>query len=769
MRLSWRLLREDLPTFGFLAILLFLASASIIVAAWTDILRGLATITLLGLLAGYFLARSGFSEVTALLIASIYGAFVIGLQQTLTLASSVSLQARSLEIVRRVSAWIASAASGGFNQDDLVFVVVLAVLFWFLGYNASWNMFRGERLWRAVVPPGIALLVNIGYYVGEARLEVGLLAYLLVALLLAVRTNTLARESLWRDRHMSVTPGIRFDLLRAGFLASVALLALAWLVPTARADERLASAWEEQVAPRVNLQDAWNRLFSLEGGARNAVANYYGGQTLTLSGEINLSDTPVMDVYAPLGPRYYWRSKVFDTFDGRTWTTVNDARLGSEFGVLYYEDASYKLRRNVRQRFEIHIPASRLVYSAPQPSSVSLPVIFDVLYIDRSQERGTVNELRAESLLHDGDSYEAISSVSYADETSLRAAGTDYPGWVWLTYLQIPESTTPRTRNLAAELAAPYDNPYDKAQAIESWLRQNIVYEENISAPPPNADAVDWMLFERREGYCNYYASAMVVMLRSQDIPARVATGFAQGEYETRREAFHVLESDAHTWVEVYFPGYGWIEFEPTAAQSPIEARGDVAAGGAGGAAISPNQPPDAQEPPSPGETEDVPLPGNLGGGEGFLGALGTDSPVGRFWRTTVWVIGTLALAVVIGAILGWREIEQRGLRGLSGVARAYAMLNVAASWLGLRLPPSFTPGERAAALSVEMPEAAVPAHEIAAFYVRERFSIPPIDAGDKRAPPDASPQTNAAWQALRSALARRMLRRILRLRRKEE
>ena len=82
------------------------------------------------------------------------------------------------------------------------------------------------------------------------------------------------------------------------------------------------------------------------------------------------------------------------------------------------------------------------------------------------------------------------------------------------------------------------------------------------------------MLFDLKQGYCNYYASAMVVMLRTMGIPARMAAGFAQGTWNHGEQAFVVEERDAHTWVEVYFPGYGWVEFEPTAAQAPLN-RGD--------------------------------------------------------------------------------------------------------------------------------------------------------------------------------------------------
>ena len=110
--------------------------------------------------------------------------------------------------------------------------------------------------------------------------------------------------------------------------------------------------------------------------------------------------------------------------------------------------------------------------------------------------------------------------------------------------------------------------------SLEQYLR-TITYNENIPAPAFNQDPIDYFLFDIQEGYCTYYASSMVMMLRSQGIPARMATGFAQGELQANKFLSLVKENDAHTWVEVYFPGYGWVNFEPTADESPVDRQGD--------------------------------------------------------------------------------------------------------------------------------------------------------------------------------------------------
>ena len=126
--------------------------------------------------------------------------------------------------------------------------------------------------------------------------------------------------------------------------------------------------------------------------------------------------------------------------------------------------------------------------------------------------------IRARETLRTGDSYTARSSVSVASADMLRQAGTTYPDWVQRLYLQGAGEVSPRVRDLATQIviSANAQTPYDRAKAIERWLRRNIQYNEAIPAPPKGSDPVEWFLFERREGYCNYYASAMILMLRSQ-------------------------------------------------------------------------------------------------------------------------------------------------------------------------------------------------------------------------------------------------------------
>lgn len=241
-------------------------------------------------------------------------------------------------------------------------------------------------------------------------------------------------------------------------------------------------------------------------------------------------------------------------------------------------------RELITQTVITYLPNSSFIYGAPDIVSVHRPIN---VYADRDENGNQlVSEVRSKYVLQLGDDYEVTSRLSLADASSLRAASTNYPDWLTATYLQVPDTVTPETLALAEELTAPFNNPFDKAIAVRDYLRENIVYNDQIQATPSGIDPVHYTLFVSQEAYCNYYASAMALMLRSQGVPSRVVSGYAQGTFDAETSSYRVQASNAHTWVEVYFPRYGWIQFEPTAS-IPAWDRPESLDGGGGGDAFS--------------------------------------------------------------------------------------------------------------------------------------------------------------------------------------
>jgi hypothetical protein len=168
--------------------------------------------------------------------------------------------------------------------------------------------------------------------------------------------------------------------------------------------------------------------------------------------------------------------------------------------------------------------------------------------------------------LTEAASYKVDSYVPKVSVTELRTAPVKYPQNIIDHYLQLPSSVPARVLDLAKSITRGKTNPYDKAKAIEGYLRANYPYDLTVPAPPPGHDVADFFLFDLKRGYCDYYATSMVVMARAVGIPARFVSGYSPGTYDPANAEYIIREANAHSWVEVYFAGIGWVEYEPTSA-----------------------------------------------------------------------------------------------------------------------------------------------------------------------------------------------------------
>ena len=158
--------------------------------------------------------------------------------------------------------------------------------------------------------------------------------------------------------------------------------------------------------------------------------------------------------------------------------------------------------------------------------------------------------------------YLAQSDVSETDPELLRRASGEVPPEIALDYLQLPKLDA-RIAPLAARITAGKTNNYDRARAIEEYLGSHYGYTLKLSQTPPE-DPLAEFLFARKQGHCEYFASAMAIMLRTLRIPSRVVNGFRSAQFNDLTSSYIVRASEAHTWVEAYFPGYGWSTFDPT-------------------------------------------------------------------------------------------------------------------------------------------------------------------------------------------------------------
>ncbi len=340
--------------------------------------------------------------------------------------------------------------------------------------------------------------------------------------------------------------------------------------------------------------------------------------------------------------------------------------------------------------------------------------------------------------------YQVQGAVKNPAVKELQLAGTDYPEWVAARYLKLPSSITLRTRELAQEITQGLENPYDKVVAVTTYLRNHIQYQATIPSVPRNQEPIDWLLFDLKKGFCNYYATAEVVLLRTLGIPARWVIGYAQGEI-LQEGVYLAREADGHAWPEVYFPGIGWVEFEPTASQPEISRPSGEQA------LIADESTPLEEE--SMAELRSEQFDALKKQREDFLSSNVANYP--RPWQIIIyWGLATSLFILLL--VLAWRLLGRLNLpplpillerwmvrvgvpppkvihdwarrAGLVPIARAYNEINHALARLGDPPRINLTPAERADHLTSLLPPTEKPAKILVQEYQASLFSQSPAD-----------------------------------------
>lgn len=288
---------------------------------------------------------------------------------------------------------------------------------------------------------------------------------------------------------------------------------------------------------------------TVEGSLTNA------DNELSIQGSIRLS--PSVRFTVESDQQAYWRVGAYDRYTGSSWIrTVNSHSYN---GSLSQPPGP---NQNIRQTVR-----------AKQPVNV-MPAAWKPISVDNHSARVTGFEgVQPETRLNAGDSYTVVSSVPAASPEELRTASDDYPDEVLRRYTKNPGSTPERVKEYTDELTTNANNSYDTARIIEEHLQQSKNYSLDVQRP--NDHIADSFLFEMDRGYCTYFATTMVTMLRTQEIPARFVVGYTPGQ-RVDSNKWVVRGLNSHAWVEVYIPEYGWIKFDPTPGGARQQAEQNV-------------------------------------------------------------------------------------------------------------------------------------------------------------------------------------------------
>jgi len=563
----------DWAAIGLLFVLLQTVAARLVSTSWTPFLYLTQTCTYIGFVVGTVLGFSQFQRRTVRWLTFFYMLIMLPLQWTLVIDQQVSLEEQLASVAGRLFFSVSDFFGRRPVEDPFFFVAIMTITFWMISSSAGFQLTRRQNYLAAVLPSAIGLLIIQNYdNSGEGRIWI-LAFFAFVALLLLGRLNFLENQKSWRERRVFLSPDNSLDLTTTMVIAAGLMIIVSWTVPASISNlDSAAKTWNRLTRPwrdfTHNMENAVEALESSSGGRRGE----FFGSELALGLGFPLSDSVMFTVQTPdlpadkRPPRYYWRGRTYDYFAKGQWyttgTTREDYSPASDISTLINGEQS-GLARFV---FNTGQTTSTLLYSPAEPVWVSRPGV------TRTIPAGTRKDIISWSALPAllaGETYQVDAVLNNPNIAQLREAGEDYPQWVTDKYLQLPANFSSRIRQLATDITAQSLTPYDKAVTITRYLRDNIEYRPTIEKTPRNKDTLEWILFEYKQGYCVYYASSEVLMLRSLGIPARMAVGFAQGE-RSAENTFTVRSFHAHAWPEVYFPGIGWVEFEPTANQTPL-------------------------------------------------------------------------------------------------------------------------------------------------------------------------------------------------------
>ncbi len=713
--------REGWLSMALVLVMLLALAWSIERAEWFDFLGFLVPVAIVAAVAGALLGLTRISVVVVLPVSALLGSWVLLWTIGGEFFPDLDQAGRLMTLRGDALDWTRIVIDGGFAPQLSPYALGMGVLLWVTAFMAAYTLYRHHRVLDCILLVGVALIANMS--ATFADLFGFLVLFSIAALLLWLRVALISREEGWRTRRVTETIDVPAQIMRSGVTFIAGSIALAWILTTVAVAAPLTGVWNNLDGVWSEVRNQFEGVFGGLSGADSRIQGSSFGASFRIRGSWSSSDGPVMTVASQHG--YYMRTITYDVYTGHGWTSGDgsDRRVAAGQRIFpgYTPERPLAADSFAIETVTVEIQRSigRNVFTPGYPTAAFAPLV-----IHEPGGLPLLGALQSGVNLDTGRGYQITAAISTATEAMLAGAGTDYPTEVIATYLST-DGVTERTAALAREVvqAAGATDPYHQARAIADYLRADprFTYSTTATLPSePGRDLVDFFLFDPdgQVGYCEYYASAMVVMARTLGLPARVAVGYAPGE---RVEAgiYAIREKNAHAWAEVYFPGYGWQIFEATHSIAAVpRPRGEgvvpPVTGTIGG--VDPGRP--------FREGEEL---GTISGLESFRpvdGGIqpGDPTPVDQTRVGNAMVV--TAILVLLMLVAGWRLLRGRyRFRFLAPGDRQWQRLAFAADRAGIAQRPSETVYEYASWLEEQLPRRSVEIHQIADGKVWQSYS----------------------------------------------
>lgn len=733
-----------------LSVIVYSTVGSVEAVGWVEHLDVLPLTTALGLIAGLIAAKQRRLRRLHLHLLAASGAVLIAFWQT----ARADYAGNVFALVQRIQQWLVVAFAG---VDSSIFLLLITALIFALAYTSAWLVYRTRRPWLMIAANIVVLLIHLTY--AASGYVVLLIVFLVASMLLLLRFNVYESVQGWRRQGLRHSDNLGWDFMQAGVLVSIGVVIFAWLLPWGYINATAAQFLHANSRQWIQLQSHWDRLVSVNEGV--TVPNHGDfANTLVLGGNPNLTNDVVFTVQSDDGLQYL-ESLSYETYNGRSWTDGPTRSTSVKTSQSIGSESA--LWRQLQQKITVvNPPGEQYPYllGATQIASVDQPA----MVLTSATNGSVVAWLAKQGNLAQGEHYAVTSYISAADIQTLRSVPlpadsptlpvnhdgptplNSYDPSIVSTYLQLPGNLDPNVKRLAQDIVtqAHATTMYDKAIALESYLRANYRYDVNIHLPA-GEEGVSWFLFRSgHRGFCNYFSSAMTIMARLVGMPARVVTGYTNGHFDPQHNQWVIHGTDAHSWVQLYFAGYGWVNFEPSASFSsfvrPLPGSANTASG------ITPSGQGSIGGQNNPGRPKHLNMPDAQGSD-----VTSTPAALQAQWRQGVSVtLGSILLLVLLGLLLfgiWWHSL----FRGRRASAQMYGRICLLGQWAGVPLRRWQTPYEYIRALTELTPAQATTLERFGDIYVRDLWADPaskehPRRSGETGELPDL-------WKHLQPAL----------------
>ena len=672
----------------------------------------LAPVGALGVVWGFLSAKAGWSRWLAHFLGAVFAALIV------PIAVGIGLNPADQSIgglfhataESTVNAYLDLAWRGQtITQQYGHFMLVLGILCWATGQFAGYAVFGHRRPLNAVVLTGMLLVAGMSITIRD---QLGFLVlFSLAALSLLVRSHTLEERTSWLRRRIGDPATVGRLYLRGGSAFVAAAVGAALLLTATASSAPLAGAWTGVDQQIIEWGQQIQRFLPCC-GAGTRISGVSFGPNADIVGVWETSSTPAVVITRnPTDTTpYYWMATTYDTFTLKGWTRSKEVGVDRQPGESMLKDTlegQYPPREKQTASFNI----SALRYRGDVLLTPTVPLTPMANFVDSVPTHLT--------LLADGSYFLSVQSDDHDDyqvtadvptvgdkginQNLLRAAGKSYPPEIRGLYLDYPkEAIGPNATKLLKEIktSGKTDTPFDLAMTTQSYLRSNaFTYDQDVRAFGCTSNVVECFARDRH-GYCQYFASTMAILLRAEGVPTRLVQGFLPGDKDSSGAHETLTFAQSHAWVQVYFPGIGWVNFDPTGGRAVVTAL-------PAGPAIPALPSPSVAEIPSVGDFQSDDPRRSVRPAGGGTESGGPSSP----GSLPFVMVGLLLLTAVLGLAFA---AYQRGPRGPIQPDSVYDGVVRLARRFGYGPRPTQTVYEYTGALGDELP-AARPSLELVA------------------------------------------------------